>query len=382
MIDSNQKALLELIGSSLFDKEPSFPEDTDWDEVLKEAKAQTVVALARRAVPAGFSAAWEIPAAQSEAHFMRLLFEQTRLVGVLTDEGIPFVVIKGTAAAIYYPNPSKRTMGDIDVLVAENSFESAFSLLKEKGYLFIHDLGDGRDYTFTRNDIVIELHKRYSDRDFDIEACLAEGIKNAQTRTLCGSFFPALPELANGLLLVDHIRHHLFGGLGLRQIIDFMMFVNSVPDEEKFESDFLPVFEKSGLGTLAKVIAKMGKRYFGLPADAAWCLSADDGLCGELLEAVFSSGNFGVKAPYEYRPMQSFTMSVKKQGFFRTLQRAGVENCEAFRKHKLLRPFAWIYQLFRYLKRGIAALFGREKLLDDVTSGKEKADFYKRLGIQ
>jgi len=80
--------------------------------------------------------------------------------------------------------------------------------------------------------------------------------------------------------------------------------------------------------------------------------------------------------------MESFTMDVKKNGFFHALQKAGVANCKAFQKHKWLRPFAWLYQLFRYMGRGIAALFRREKLTKDISSGKEKADFYKRLGIQ
>ena len=72
---------------------------------------------------------------------------------------------------------------------------------------------------------------------------------------------------------------------------------------------------------------------------------------------------------------------MKQHGFFRTLQRAGVANCKAFQKHKILRPFAWLYQLFRYIGRGIAALFRKEKLTDDISAGKEKADFFKRLGI-
>ena len=51
MINTNQQALLELLKASLFDTEPSFPEEVDWDAVLQEAKDQTVVALAAPYVP-------------------------------------------------------------------------------------------------------------------------------------------------------------------------------------------------------------------------------------------------------------------------------------------------------------------------------------------
>ena len=356
-MDKNETALLELIKSSLFDLPPHFPEDTDWQNVLDEAKAQTVSALAARAVPKELSAVWEMSAAQSQAHFMRALYEQTKITELMYSKHIPFVIIKGTAAAVYYPNPSDRAMGDIDILVTEDNFDTAFSLLRENGYKFQLDYGDGRDYTFTKGGVLFELHRRYSDEKYDIEDILKSGIKNAKTVTVCGNAFPALPEAENALVLLDHIRHHLLGGLGLRQIIDFMMFVNSVNDEKAFETEFLPVFEKAGLDTLARIITKMCKMYLGLPKNAAWCKETDDETCKELLETVLSSGNFGKKTPYEYRPVQSLTMDFKKDGIFKTLQRAGIENCAVFKNNKFLRPFAWLYQAFRYIKRGIAVLF-------------------------
>ena len=380
-MNQTELALCQLIKASLFHLPASFDDDLDWNAVLKEAQAQTIVSLVVPAVPEEQAQAWQIPVYQSKAHFMRALYEQTKLVELLSGANIPFVILKGTAAAVYYPDPSARTMGDIDFLVPEEFFDAAFSLLKQNEYQFEEDYGDGRDYTFSKDKVLFELHRKYSDEGHNIEPLLQDGIRRAETPSLYGNAFPALPKPENGLVLLDHIRHHLFGGLGLRQILDFMMFVFSEPDDAKFESEYLPLFEANGLGTLAKVIAKMCKQYFGLPG-AAWCENADDKTCAELWETVFAGGNFGRKNPYEYRPMESFTMEVKKQGFFKTLQRAGVANCKAFQKHKWLRPFAWLYQLFRLFGRGIAALFRGKALAKDLSSGKEKADFYKRLGIE
>lgn len=374
--------IAELIKASLFGVQAEIPDDVDWQEVLKEADAQTVTALVARSVPEAVSGAFELRAAQSEAHFMRALHEQTKVVSLLESEKIPFVIIKGSAAAVYYPRLSGRTMGDIDILVGDSFFDKAYSLLCENGYEFLTDYEDGRDYSFKKGGVIFELHKKYSDERHDIENYLQNGIKNAVTLDIYGKKFPALPKAENGLVLLDHIRHHLFGGIGIRQIIDFMLFLNSVPDDGEFEREFLPLFESANLGTLAKVIAKVCKKRLGLPISAAWCESADDDTCEELLEKVFSGGNFGRKNPYEYSPVESLTMEIKKVGFFRALQNAGVENCEAFKKHKILRPFAWLYQLFRYAGRGIAALFRGKLRAGDVKSGKEKADFFDRLGIK
>ena len=382
IMDKNEVALLELIKSSLFNLPPHFPEGIDWQKVLDEAKAQTVVALAACAVPKEFSADWEICIAQSQAHFMRSLYEQTKLVELLHGEDIPFVIIKGTSAATYYPVPSCRTMGDIDILVDESTFDTAYSLLEENGYKFYFHHGDDREYTFIKDGVMFELHRRYSDEKYNIEEYLINGIKNARTVTLYGNPFLALPETENALILLDHIRHHLSGGLGLRQIIDFMLCINSVKDEKTFETEYLPLFEQAGLDTFARIVTKMCKKYLGLPSNFAWCESADDKVCEELIEMVFVSGNFGIKNPYEEKPIRDITMSIRQDGLFMTLQKAGVRNCEIFEKYKFLRPFAWIYQIFRYIKRGTVAFFRGETVVRDVSSGKEKANFYKRLGIK
>ena len=55
MPNNNQLALLELLKESLFEIEPVFLTDIDWEAVLVEAKAQTVVALAVKAVPAEYA---------------------------------------------------------------------------------------------------------------------------------------------------------------------------------------------------------------------------------------------------------------------------------------------------------------------------------------
>lgn len=380
-MNSAETVLVELIKSSLFGHTASFPEDTDWEAVLAEAKAQTVVPLCLDAVPGEFRAVWSVCAAQSEAHFMRALYEQTKLVNLLNGAAVPFVIIKGNAAAVYYNDAKKRTTGDIDILVPQEYFDFAYSLLDKNGYEFIMDFGDDRDYSFTSGGVHFDLHKRYSDLNYDIEDYLIKGINNARTLSLYGNSFPTLPEAENGLVLLDHIRHHLLGGLGLRQIIDFMMFVNAV-DEKTFEDEYLPLFERVNLATLARVIIKMCKEYLGFEKAAKWCESADRETCSEFFDTVLSSGNFGRKNPYVERPLRSLTMSVKKNGFFKTLQAAGMENCELFKKHKLLRPFAWLYQLFRYIKRGFAALLKGDRFSGDISSGKSKADFYERLGIK
>ena len=378
-MNKSEAALLELIKKSLFDAPVNFPDDVDWGEVFKEAQAQTVVSLVTGAIPQEDNDRTTL-FYQSKAHFMHVLYEQTKLMKLLEDAGIRFAVIKGCAAAMYYPNPSSREMGDIDVLVEEGSFDAAFDLLSSNGYEYDHG-SDGREYTFVKNGIPIELHNRYSDDRHDIESFLIGAVKNAERHVIYENTFYTLPKPENGLVLLDHIRHHFFGGIGLRHLIDFMMFVYSEPSEERFIKEYLPLFERAGLKTFACVIAKTCKKYLGLPASVGWCECVDDKTCDELMETVLKKGNFGRKTEREVSPFRSVTIEFRRIGFFRTLQNSGMINFGICQKYKIFRPFAWLFQLFRYAFKAFAAVFRREKVLDDVSAGRKTADFYKRLGI-
>ena len=48
---------------------------------------------------------------------LQILDEQTKLYHLFDDAGIPMAIIKGCAAAMYYPAPLHRSMGDIDFVV-------------------------------------------------------------------------------------------------------------------------------------------------------------------------------------------------------------------------------------------------------------------------
>ena len=381
MLNNDQLALLELLKASLFGSEPGFPEDVDWDGVLAEAAAQAVVALAAPGVPADHAAAWQEPAGRSLVHFVRCMHEQDNLIRLFRERGVPLVILKGACAAMYYPAPSRRTMGDIDFIVPKDRFEEARGILEENGYIFELDYDDDRDYSYTKNGMILELHHRYSDKDWDIEPLIDEGMTRAETHSVNGMDFPSLPTYINGLVLLDHVRHHLYGGLGIRQVIDWMMFVHSELDDESWEREFLPLARSSGLETFAVILTAVCREWFGLHDDISWCDGADMDTAEQLLDRVFTGGNFGRKDPYEYRPVENFTMDVQKRGLFRALQSAGELNWQACQRHRALRPFAWLYQLFRFIGRGISALLRGEKLTRDVSSGRNKSDFYHRLGI-
>ena len=152
-----------------------------------------------------------------------LLYEQDILSNLLT--GIPFLFLKGTCAAVYYPVPYRRILGDIDLIVSPQYFEAAYNTLKKNGYYTSDPLnGKERHVHFIHNGVIIELHRRFATLNSrDSEELMDGWLFNSKPVVgKIGRFtFPMLPDELNGLVLLTHINQHLENGLGLRQILDW-----------------------------------------------------------------------------------------------------------------------------------------------------------------
>ncbi len=358
-LNSVHANLLELIKASLFGLTPNLHGNVDWEKILESAKAQCIVPLVSSHVPNEFRNAWIGISCQCKAHYMQILYEQNFLVDLLKTNNIPFFIFKGTAAAVYYPIPSLRTFGDIDFYVPQDCFDCARNILEHNGYIFIEN--NDRHFEYIKNGIVFELHSKIScDRYNDIERYIIFGYKNAVQYTLDKFSFPGLPTSENGLVLLGHIMQHLkASGIGLRQIIDWMMFVHNELDDSEWTKNFRCLACDAGLEKLAITVTYMCKKWLGLPDDISWCNGVDEDIAYQLLIRILDEGNFG----NDRAPTESVKKSIKKIGLFKYLQTAGISNWPLAQKYVVFRPFAWLFQIFRFSFRGIWELINGKKVL-------------------
>lgn len=381
-MNQTERNLLGAIRKSLWDCDTAFPEDTDWNAVLEEAEEQAVLGIVYPVAPADVQKLWSNRVANLTAHYIRILHAEKSLTDLLEKNEIPVVVLKGTAAAVYYPVPSQRTMGDIDLIVPQDCFEQAKELLARARYGIKEDPGYLRHIELKKDGISIELH-RYFHSDIvnvDVDAFIVDGMLRAEKRIIDGTEFPMLPKLENGLVLLAHIAFHLYSEIGLRQIVDWMMFVDRELSDEYWEAEFRKAAEKIGLDTLACVVTKLCQVYLGLSDRIHWCGKASPDLCEKLMDSVLSAGNFGTKRE-SGRKIGMVTTQLQRTGTLRYLQQAGMKNWAAYRKHKWLKPFAWVYQVFRYAKQGIATKRNIEQLKEDMERGKQRNNVLKQLNI-
>ncbi len=373
-LDKEQIYLLELIKASLFGKTPEIPEDANWEKIFEAAKSQCIVPLLTSCVPTEYRDKWNSIAYQSKAHYMQMIYEQNALVKLLADDAIQFVILKGTAAAIYYPNPLLRSFGDIDIYVSEQNLDSVLNLIKENGYVYLSC--DDRHYEFRKNGLDIELHSKFSCEYYrDIDHIILNGLNNAVEYKLYDCFFSGLPACENGLVLLGHIMQHLKGsGIGLRQIIDWMMFVHKELDDKTWEICFKSLVGEAGLEKFAKSITFMCIKWLGLPDNISWCDDADEDVSDQLLIYILDDGNLGQDRPL-YEIIRD---SMKAEGAYAFLQRVGTEKWP-LAKNNFFRPFAWIYLFCRYICQGIKVLFTDRNLFYKHKHKMRREDLLKQL---
>ena len=374
-----QSVLLSLIRQSQFGRsEPIDLSGVDLDALMEEAKKASVVGLIVPEVPESLkNDAWEVAEMQQMVFHVRYCKHQNEVKRVLDEASIPFVILKGNASAVYYAVPSRRTMGDIDILVPKKYFSEAKSVLTKAGLVEGRD--NGRHADFEMEKLSVEVHKRFS-HDVDIESYLESGLDSREIVTVEGYSFPMLPKLANGLVLLDHMRSHLKTTMGIRQVIDWMMYVYRNLDDAYWYGEFRAVAKKKGMETLAIVVTRMCQLYLGLPESITWCKDADESVCARLMDLTLKSGNFS-HSHGDGRNVEKVGVKMKQEGTFSYLQRAGENNWNAYQKHHWLKPFCWLYQICRYIRKGYKSDRNTREFIGDLDRGNERHELLKKLNL-
>ena len=208
----------------------------------------------------------------------------------------------------------------------------------------------------------------------------ARCLESPVTAELSGHAFPMLPPMENGMVLLAHVAQHLRNGLGLRQMIDWMMYVHACMTDVFWEREFRPAAADCGLETLAITSTRLCKKHLGLPDPVTWCVGADEELVDDLLENLLVTGNFG-HVHGSGSSVETVATNIKRTGLFRYLQQQGERNWTAYQNHKSLKPLCWTYQICRYVRRGFGTGRSGAELARDFNRSQSRYELLTRLGI-
>ena len=370
-------AVFELIKSALWGA--SVPSEPITVETFQELKKHAIAGLitpilANLNMSDTLRKEWKAYILQQITHQVNCKYIQDHI-----EIKAPYVILKGTTAAQYYPHPEFRTLGDVDIMTSHEDYESTCDELLANGYKestasSTEDFG--RHRVFHKNNICIEVHSFFAMLNDPKHAEYLDEliISNINSTHI-------LPDMVNGMVLLEHISQHLEEGIGLRQIIDWMMFVDKCLPDEKWP-EFYILVKNIGLEKLAIITTRMCEMFLGL-SPHSWCESVDTLLCKDLMRYVMACGNFGVKNSTENGPgARLLSYSRTPMAFFRLLQERGLVNWDVPHKHIVLKPFAWFYQIGRYVRNIFRRNNAVAELKADIKAAKTRVTLFDALGVK
>ena len=390
MLSEIEKKSISLLKYALNDCEEIFIDLSaeEYNVIFDELQQQTVVALLAPIyknlpnVPEELLVKWKREILRQAYYYIQYNYIQKRITDALHKRNISFVILKGTSASCYYPHPEYRAMGDIDIITKREDIDKACSVLEEIGYKRLHLENDfGRTIKLVKEEVEVEIHKYYASLN-DPEK--AEYLDNLILDHICFEEI-RLPDNVNGLVLLEHIGDHLEHGLGLRQIVDWMMYVRNCLDDYSWGAWFQKEAQKIGLEKLAIVVTRMCQKYLGLEENINWCRDGDEDICRQLMTYIMASGNFGRKESKNIQRKATIEAMTNNQSFFQVLkllQKYGENNWDLLKKYGFLKPFAWIYQICHSIKKRLANKISAGEVYSEFKESKQRKKLFDELEVK
>ena len=393
-IDDNQKLLLNLCAKSLFNKECDLPNDFDAQELLEEAKRQTVFSQVFSFVKDRCDKDADKLFSQIIAKNIRVEFGHNEVHNALSDKNIPYVVLKGVASASYYNEPTLRMMGDIDVLVSPENIGKADIALRSIGFVTNERLdGDDKHIAYKRRDgLVCELHRSINGIPKNaagqkINQYFADIFAQSAEYKMSNGSCVVPSKFHHGLILLLHTANHLTNeGVGLRHLCDWAVFVNSFSNDEFIETFEKPLKE-TGLWRFAALLTKCCVNYLGCDPKA-WVKEAADDLLDEIIADILNGGNFGFKDTNRYSQIKYITD--RKNGerakrspvlqLFLSINEKTKKEFKFANKSKFFLPIGWVFTIIKYF---YMVVVGKRRLdgISTITDAKKRASIYSEFHL-
>lgn len=361
----------------------SDPDTVDWSAVYDLMKVHTIEFLPHEWLKThplpdrNVYASWMKSYMVQKVRWIQLLKAQGELLALLKEHSIPCVIIKGTASAMAYAHPSCRAIGDVDFLVKRCDYQKAKEVMRSDDYEELSEID--HHIAFQKYGICFELHRRLpvvNDTNEEMLALYEEGIDNRQIVSIDSASFPVLPNHLNGLVLMFHINQHLRGGLGLRQIIDWMMYVDKA-DQETMDK-LMPLLRQTGMERLANTVTAACQKYFGLRNTVND--SNEQYPCDAFIEYIINQGNFGRADENPYA--KTFLRLQNPVEIFKYCDQCGVKYWPATKRFVFLRPFAWIYGAGRVVMKAVSKKLKLGNLWNQYRKGREYRKLIASLGLK
>lgn len=374
-ISAKNQVLLNLLANYLFDANLEIDlSEVSFKELFEEAKAQTVLAVAFSTLPKTVSEEdlklykkWQMMAFAVAHQNIKQINANIALEKLFADANLPICTIKGFASDYYYSKKNVRQMGDIDFIVPVDKVLEGKKILLDNGYI-CSDEEESHDFhiRFSKNGDVFEMHKgitSFLDENGYIEKYVSNIFENCETVTINGADLTIPDKFAHGLIMLLHMQRHMLdgGGVGLRHLCDWAVFVDSIENDEWIDI-FKEKLTSIKLWRFAQALSKTSCLYLKIK-EKDWFKEIDDEIATQLLEDMILGGNFGGKSNERFQEIAYLSQTEKDKNIFLKYFRSYISKVKHwkpfYKNHKWLLPVGMVAYFFR---TSFLLVFGKKKM--------------------
>lgn len=248
-MNQSQKLLFLLLRAALFEEKIDASKfvEADWKQIFYLSDIQTVSSLVLDGIGMLPHSILQISFDKKMMLFAKMQrMEQintlhrcviVKIDKALKAEGIQAVFMKGQTVALRYPNPLHRTPGDIDFVVSLKDFDRTMAVMEKIGKVD-HGLVHEHHGMAWVDGVTIEPHyKVHNYQRPSTDQAMQEMFSSVFPSKLSyadidGYEVPVFSPTIESVFLTSHMVNHVYEeGLGLRQVIDYAMFLHHCADK-------------------------------------------------------------------------------------------------------------------------------------------------------
>ena len=379
LLNREQLELCRLLSLALHNKAlERLSPDVDYARVIAVAESHKVMALLHPVLePAGLQESiWKIvdrKGEQTVRQSYRLLMLSRYVIGLLKENGIDAILLKGCGTAAWYPVPELRKSGDIDLLFkSEDETRKALQILAQQGFVTTEDQPANHHIVCeSRDSVSLELHMSLAE-PFDSEKtnrfladCQKEYFAHRRVVDCMGVAFELASDGYHAFYLLLHmLQHYVRAGFGVKLLCDWVVFWESPLSEEE-KKIFLRLTQESGTFGFAVMMTRVCVKYLGLrEKQVEFLMQAEPkdvcDLTEELMAEIFEAEEFGHSSKDRMVVLRGTGLMDYAREFHHQMKL----NYPKAGKIMVLYPVLWIMTLcgFLYRNRTLRKVSGRQIL--------------------
>lgn len=379
-MDKAQVQLIELMRFALNGNDRSLApaEQIDWAPVLKLAAQHSlinVVAAACANLPEGLCPSQEQRAA-IDRHFHAMIAQESaqlyaaeQLMQAFEARGLYVMPIKGVVTKGRYSETYMRSMSDIDLLYKPEQDKQVKEAMKELGYGGFSE-GQVHDHYSMEPYLSVEMHRQLTRADSEHSAYYEDIWQRCRPKDGCKYVYEMSVEDEFIYNFVHFCKHFLFGGVGVRFVMDIYVYDQSDIDRRYIEKEL----KKLNLWRFYVNVSRLAQVWFGKAEQS-------DAVTQEMAEFIVNGGLFGTKENAAAAKVSEGRVG----GFLRACFPSYSNTVSMFpwlKRCPLLLPYCWLLRAIRaalHRKQNIRNRFSYA--LADKDAGRQIAEFYKRCGL-